>query len=126
MASALLMSLHPPPASQVALENCSAMADTRCGCKPGWFMECLVTQCIGGSPFHCHPCLDCGALHRHTWVPCEYPRNGLSVPTPLSVSFSSILTGTVSWTAGSSRDADCGTCLPGFYEYGNSCVSCPT
>nr|KAF6508722.1 TNF receptor superfamily member 25 [Rousettus aegyptiacus] len=83
-------------ASQVALENCSAMADTRCGCKPGWFMECLVTQCIGGSPFHCHPCLDCGALHRHTWVPC------------------------------SSRDADCGTCLPGFYEYGNSCVSCPT
>lgn len=83
-------------ASQVALENCSALADTHCGCKPGWFMDCLVPQCIGNSPFHCHPCLDCGALHRHMWVTC------------------------------SSRDTDCGTCLPGFYEYGNSCVSCPT
>ncbi|XP_023391378.1 tumor necrosis factor receptor superfamily member 25 isoform X5 [Pteropus vampyrus] len=85
-----------PAASQVALENCSALADTHCGCKPGWFMDCLVPQCIGNSPFHCHPCLDCGALHRHMWVTC------------------------------SSRDTDCGTCLPGFYEYGNSCVSCPT
>ncbi|ELK10577.1 Tumor necrosis factor receptor superfamily member 25 [Pteropus alecto] len=55
-------------ASQVALENCSALADTHCGCKPGWFMDCLVPQCIGNSPFHCHPCLDCGALHRHMWV----------------------------------------------------------
>ncbi|XP_032970473.1 tumor necrosis factor receptor superfamily member 25 isoform X4 [Rhinolophus ferrumequinum] len=82
-------------ASQVALKNCSAEADTRCGCRPDWFVECLVTHCIGGSPFRCHPCLDCGTLHRHTWVPC------------------------------SSRDTDCGTCLPGFFEYGNSCVSCP-
>uniref|UniRef100_A0A671EQR8 TNF receptor superfamily member 25 n=1 Tax=Rhinolophus ferrumequinum TaxID=59479 RepID=A0A671EQR8_RHIFE len=84
-----------PAASQVALKNCSAEADTRCGCRPDWFVECLVTHCIGGSPFRCHPCLDCGTLHRHTWVPC------------------------------SSRDTDCGTCLPGFFEYGNSCVSCP-
>ncbi|XP_014401662.1 PREDICTED: tumor necrosis factor receptor superfamily member 25 isoform X4 [Myotis brandtii] len=83
-------------ASQVALENCSAVADTRCGCPPGWFVECLVPHCIGGSPFLCHPCLDCGALHRHTRV------------------------------AGSSRDTECGACLPGFYEHGNSCVSCPT
>ncbi|XP_019515952.1 PREDICTED: tumor necrosis factor receptor superfamily member 25 isoform X4 [Hipposideros armiger] len=82
-------------ASQVALKNCSAVADTHCGCKPDWFVECLVTHCIGGSPFRCHPCLDCGALHRHTWVSC------------------------------SSKDTDCGTCLPGFFEYGNSCVSCP-
>ncbi|XP_074190277.1 tumor necrosis factor receptor superfamily member 25 isoform X3 [Rhinolophus sinicus] len=82
-------------ASQVALKNCSAEADTRCGCRPDWFVECLVTHCIGGSPFRCHPCLDCGTLNRHTWVPC------------------------------SSRDTDCGTCLPGFFEYGNSCVSCP-
>lgn len=83
-------------ASQVALENCSAVADTRCGCPPGWFVECLVPHCIGGTPFLCHPCLDCGALHRHTRVPC------------------------------SSRDTECGACLPGFYEHGNSCVSCPT
>lgn len=82
-------------ASQVALKNCSAEADTHCGCRPDWFVECLVTHCIGGSPFRCHPCLDCGTLHRHTWVPC------------------------------SSRDTDCGTCLPGFFEHGNSCVSCP-
>ncbi|XP_066126688.1 tumor necrosis factor receptor superfamily member 25 [Saccopteryx bilineata] len=81
-------------ASQVALGNCSAVADTSCGCKPGWFMECSVTRCISISPFHCRPCLDCGALHRHTRVPC------------------------------SSRDTECGICLPGFYEYGNSCVSC--
>ncbi|KAM7097680.1 tumor necrosis factor receptor superfamily member 25 isoform 2-T2 [Molossus nigricans] len=83
-------------ASQVALENCSAVSNTRCGCKPGWFVECLVAHCIGGSPFHCQPCRDCEALHRHTRVPC------------------------------SSRDTECGTCLLGFYEYDNSCVSCPT
>ncbi|XP_072831615.1 tumor necrosis factor receptor superfamily member 25 isoform X4 [Vicugna pacos] len=83
-------------APQVALKNCSAVADTHCGCKPGWFMECVVSRCLHGSPFRCRPCTDCGALHRHVRVPC------------------------------SSRDTQCGTCLPGFYEYGNSCVSCPT
>ncbi|XP_038393733.1 tumor necrosis factor receptor superfamily member 25 isoform X2 [Canis lupus familiaris] len=82
--------------SQVALKNCSMVADTHCGCEPGWFLECLVKPCKAGSPFRCHPCSDCRALHRHTRVPC------------------------------SARDSDCGTCLPGFYEYGNSCVSCPT
>ncbi|KAI5139512.1 Tumor Necrosis Factor Receptor Superfamily Member 25 [Manis pentadactyla] len=82
--------------SQVALKNCSAVADTHCGCEPGWFLECKVIHCIESSPFSCHPCKDCGALHRHTQVPC------------------------------SSRDTDCGTCLPGFYEYGNNCVPCPT
>ncbi|PNJ48032.1 TNFRSF25 isoform 9 [Pongo abelii] len=83
-------------ASQVALENCSAVADTRCGCKPGWFVECQVSQCVSSSPFYCQPCLDCGALHRHARLLC------------------------------SRRDTDCGTCLPGFYEHGNGCVSCPT
>ncbi|KAB1268832.1 Tumor necrosis factor receptor superfamily member 25 [Camelus dromedarius] len=83
-------------APQVALKNCSAVADTHCGCKPGWFTECVVSRCLHGSPFRCRPCTDCGALHRHVRVPC------------------------------SSRDTQCGTCLPGFYEYGNSCVSCPT
>ncbi|XP_018865971.1 tumor necrosis factor receptor superfamily member 25 isoform X3 [Gorilla gorilla gorilla] len=83
-------------ASQVALENCSAVADTRCGCKPGWFVECQVSQCVSSSPFYCQPCLDCGALHRHTRLLC------------------------------SRRDTDCGTCLPGFYEHGDGCVSCPT
>ncbi|XP_043429605.1 tumor necrosis factor receptor superfamily member 25 isoform X2 [Prionailurus bengalensis] len=82
--------------SQVALTNCSAVADAHCGCDPGWFPECLVKSCRDGSPFRCHPCSDCRALHRHTRVPCSV------------------------------RDTDCGTCLPGFYEYGNSCVSCPT
>ncbi|XP_030798874.1 tumor necrosis factor receptor superfamily member 25 isoform X4 [Rhinopithecus roxellana] len=83
-------------ASQVALENCSAVADTRCGCKPGWFVECQVSQCVSSSPFYCQPCLDCRALHRHTRLLC------------------------------SRRDTDCGTCLPGFYEHGDGCVSCPT
>ncbi|XP_057603552.1 tumor necrosis factor receptor superfamily member 25 isoform X3 [Hippopotamus amphibius kiboko] len=83
-------------ASQVALKNCSAVADTHCGCKPGWFTDCMVSQCPHGSPFRCRLCTDCGALHRHTKAPC------------------------------SSRDTHCGTCLPGFYEHGNSCVSCPT
>eukprot|EP00069_Balaena_mysticetus_P015958 bmy_09528T0 len=83
-------------ASQVALKNCSAVADTHCGCKPGWFMDCVVSQCPHSSPFRCHPCPDCEALHRRTRAPC------------------------------SSGDTHCGTCLPGFYEYGNSCVSCPT
>ncbi|XP_077833591.1 tumor necrosis factor receptor superfamily member 25 isoform X7 [Macaca mulatta] len=83
-------------ASQVALENCSAVADTRCGCKPGWFVECQVSQCVSSSPFYCQPCLDCRALHRHTRLLC------------------------------SRRDTDCGTCLPGFYEHDDGCVSCPT
>nr|XP_030735995.1 tumor necrosis factor receptor superfamily member 25 isoform X1 [Globicephala melas] len=83
-------------ASQVALKNCSAVADTHCGCKPGWFMDCVVSQCPHSSPFRCHPCPDCEAVHRRTRAPC------------------------------SSGDTHCGTCLPGFYEYGNSCVSCPT
>ncbi|XP_049733726.1 tumor necrosis factor receptor superfamily member 25 isoform X3 [Elephas maximus indicus] len=83
-------------ASQVALENCSAVADTRCGCEPGWFLECSVRQCSAGSHFHCRPCSDCEALHRHTVVPC------------------------------SGRDTDCGSCLPGFYEHGDGCAPCPT
>ncbi|XP_064219763.1 tumor necrosis factor receptor superfamily member 25-like [Aotus nancymaae] len=83
-------------ASQVALENCSAVADTHCGCKPGWFVECQVSQCISSSPFYCRPCLDCRALHRHTRLLC------------------------------SRYDTDCGTCLPGFYEHHDACVSCPT
>ncbi|XP_040501647.1 tumor necrosis factor receptor superfamily member 25 isoform X2 [Ursus maritimus] len=82
--------------SQVALTNCSTVADTHCGCEPGWFAECLVKPCKVGSPFRCNPCSDCRALHRHTRAPC------------------------------SARDTDCGTCLPSFYEYGNSCVPCPT
>ncbi|XP_075849583.1 tumor necrosis factor receptor superfamily member 25 isoform X2 [Microcebus murinus] len=53
-------------ASQVALENCSAVTDTHCGCQPGWFVECKVSQCSSSSPFHCRQCLDCGTLHRHT------------------------------------------------------------
>ncbi|XP_037684583.1 tumor necrosis factor receptor superfamily member 25 isoform X2 [Choloepus didactylus] len=83
-------------ASQVALENCSAVADTRCGCQPGWFMECSVRLCSDGSPFHCRPCPDCAALHRHSRAPC------------------------------SGRRTDCGDCLPGFYGHADSCVPCPT
>ncbi|XP_066874578.1 tumor necrosis factor receptor superfamily member 25 isoform X1 [Kogia breviceps] len=114
-------------ASQVALKNCSAVADTHCGCKPGWFMDCVVSQCPHSSPFRCHPCPDCEALHRRTRAPCGYPRSGPSTPTPPSpASFSPVLTHTSSRTTGSGGDTHCGTCLPGFYEYGNSCVSCPT
>uniref|UniRef100_A0A8C7AI44 TNF receptor superfamily member 25 n=1 Tax=Neovison vison TaxID=452646 RepID=A0A8C7AI44_NEOVI len=85
-----------PAVSQVAVTNCSTVADTHCGCEPGWFPECLVKPCKVGSPFRCHPCSDCRALHRHTRVPC------------------------------SASDSNCGTCLPGFYEEGNSCAPCPT
>lgn len=117
----------PLPASQVALKNCSAVADTHCGCKPGWFMDCVVSQCPHSSPFRCHPCPDCEALHRRTQAPCGYPRSGPSTPTPPSPASSSpVLTHTISRTAGYSGDTHCGTCLPGFYEYGNSCMSCPT
>ncbi|XP_036917910.1 tumor necrosis factor receptor superfamily member 25 [Sturnira hondurensis] len=80
--------------SQVALRNCSAVADTRCGCRPGWVMECLDTHCVGSLLFQCRSCVNCSALHRRTRVPCS--------------------------------TTNCGACLPGFYEYGNSCVSCPT
>ncbi|XP_047400555.1 tumor necrosis factor receptor superfamily member 25 isoform X2 [Sciurus carolinensis] len=81
-------------AFQVALENCSAVADTRCGCKPGWLIDCSVKPCRESSPFRCRPCSGCEAMY--TELPC------------------------------SSRDTDCGPCLPGFYEYGNGCISCPT
>ncbi|XP_016808709.1 tumor necrosis factor receptor superfamily member 25 isoform X2 [Pan troglodytes] len=67
-------------ASQVALENCSAVADTRCGCKPGWFVECQVSQCVSSSPFYCQPCLDCGALHRHTRLLYEAGMEALTPP----------------------------------------------
>ncbi|XP_076987042.1 tumor necrosis factor receptor superfamily member 25 [Tamandua tetradactyla] len=83
-------------ASQVTLENCSAVADTRCGCEQGWFVECSFRHCSGGSPFHCLPCPDCVALHRHPLVPC------------------------------SGRHTNCGDCLPGFYEHGDGCAPCPT
>ncbi|XP_048206106.1 LOW QUALITY PROTEIN: tumor necrosis factor receptor superfamily member 25 [Perognathus longimembris pacificus] len=86
-------------ASQVALKNCSAAADTQCGCEPGWFRDCSAKPCWESSPFHCLPCTDCEALHRHVQLPC------------------------------SSGDTECGPCLPGFYErgeHGDGCLSCPT
>ncbi|KAM4871705.1 tumor necrosis factor receptor superfamily member 25 [Thomomys bottae] len=83
-------------ASQVALKNCSTVADTQCGCEPGWFVDCLAKPCRESSPFHCLPCTDCEALHRHSQLPC------------------------------SSRDTECGPCLPGFYEHDGGCMSCPT
>lgn len=86
-------------------------------------MECLDAQCVGSLFFRCHSCLDCGALHRRPWVPCEYPPCGRWTPAPPCRPLSR-LTRAISWTAGSSTK--CGTCLPGFYEHGNSCVSCPT
>ncbi|XP_012890650.1 PREDICTED: tumor necrosis factor receptor superfamily member 25 [Dipodomys ordii] len=83
-------------ASQVALKNCSTLADTQCGCVPGWFVDCSAKPCRESSPFHCRPCTDCEVLNRHPQLPC------------------------------SSRDTECGPCLPGFYERGDGCVSCPT
>uniref|UniRef100_A0A8C6W5U8 Tumor necrosis factor receptor superfamily, member 25 n=1 Tax=Nannospalax galili TaxID=1026970 RepID=A0A8C6W5U8_NANGA len=71
-------------ASQVALENCSAVADTRCGCQPGWLVDCSTKPCRESSSFSCRQCLD-----------CETP----PIPRP---------------------------CMPGFFENGNGCVSCPT
>ncbi|KAI4563464.1 hypothetical protein MJT46_019820 [Ovis ammon polii x Ovis aries] len=64
-------------APQMALRNCSAVADTHCGCRPGWFRDCMVSQCRHGSPFRCRPCTDCGALHRHTQTPCDKAELGV-------------------------------------------------
>ncbi|XP_005404138.1 PREDICTED: tumor necrosis factor receptor superfamily member 25 isoform X2 [Chinchilla lanigera] len=83
-------------AFQVALENCSAVADTRCGCAPGWLVDCSVKPCMANSPFRCLQCPDCKSPDRHTPVPC------------------------------SGRDNSCGPCLPGFYEHSDGCMSCPT
>ncbi|XP_010626159.1 tumor necrosis factor receptor superfamily member 25 isoform X2 [Fukomys damarensis] len=83
-------------ASQVALENCSAVADTRCGCAPGQLIDCSVKPCMASSPFRCLSCLDCKPPENHTPTPCF------------------------------GRDNSCGPCLPGFYEHSNGCVSCPT
>ncbi|KAM6173675.1 tumor necrosis factor receptor superfamily member 25 isoform 2-T2 [Erethizon dorsatum] len=108
-------------AFQVALENCSAVADTRCGCAPGWLVDCSVKPCMANSPFQCLQCLDCMAPDHHTPMPCEYPH-----ATPFSCTPFSALTHTVSWTAGSGRDNSCGPCPPGFYENSDGCTSCPT
>ncbi|KAB0394685.1 hypothetical protein E2I00_008479 [Balaenoptera physalus] len=94
-------------ASQVALKNCSAVADTHCGCKPGWFMDCVTVR-------------PCTATHG---PPVGTPDPGRLLPHPSPASFSPVLTHTISRTTGSSGDTHCGTCLPGFYEYGNSCAT---
>ncbi|XP_043851873.1 tumor necrosis factor receptor superfamily member 25 [Dromiciops gliroides] len=87
------------PAYQVVVRNCSAVANTQCGCAPGWFPECSVNHCRSDSPFFCVRCRDCGTLHRHTQLPC------------------------------SKEDTVCGNCLPGFcQDQKNSCIPapCPT
>lgn len=73
------------------------------------------------------------AAHAQTVGPCTGTRRHLvstlilgSHTPPHPTSSSPILTHSISWTIGSSRDTHCGTCLPGFYEYDKSCVSCPT
>ncbi|XP_056651898.1 tumor necrosis factor receptor superfamily member 25 [Monodelphis domestica] len=84
------------PANQVVVRNCSTVANTQCGCAPGWFRECSVSLCRADSPFVCIRCLDCEALHRQTKSPC------------------------------SRKDTDCGRCLPGFCQDQNSCAPCAT
>uniref|UniRef100_A0A8C5KPM8 Tumor necrosis factor receptor superfamily, member 25 n=1 Tax=Jaculus jaculus TaxID=51337 RepID=A0A8C5KPM8_JACJA len=81
-------------AFQVALENCSAVADTLCGCPPGWLVDCSTKPCRKSSPFRCLPCPD-----------CKTPSLLLSHPDTYHLFF---------------------PCLPGFYEYNNSCLSCLT
>ncbi|XP_063091477.1 tumor necrosis factor receptor superfamily member 25 isoform X3 [Cavia porcellus] len=83
-------------AFQVALVNCSVVADTHCGCPPGWLVDCSVKPCMASSPFRCLPCPDCKSPDHHTPVPCF------------------------------GRDNGCGPCPPGFYEHSDDCVSCPT
>ncbi|XP_027699613.1 tumor necrosis factor receptor superfamily member 25 isoform X1 [Vombatus ursinus] len=84
------------PAYQVVVRNCSSVANTQCGCAPGWFPECSVNPCGTDSPFLCIQCRDCETLHRHTLVPC------------------------------SGTDTVCGSCLPGFcQDQKNSCVPAP-
>ncbi|XP_052034245.1 tumor necrosis factor receptor superfamily member 25 isoform X3 [Apodemus sylvaticus] len=43
-------------ALQVTLENCSAEADTHCGCQSGWCADCSTEPCGKSSPFSCVPC----------------------------------------------------------------------
>ncbi|XP_068934479.1 tumor necrosis factor receptor superfamily member 25 isoform X2 [Petaurus breviceps papuanus] len=74
------------PAYQVVVRNCSTVANTQCGCAPGWFPECSVNPCQSDSPFFCIRCRDCETLHRHTVSPC------------------------------SGKDTVCGKCLPGFCQ----------
>ncbi|XP_044527181.1 tumor necrosis factor receptor superfamily member 25 [Gracilinanus agilis] len=86
------------PANQVVVRNCSTVANTQCGCAPGWFRECSVSlsQCRADSPFHCIRCPDCKAVRGQTQSPC------------------------------SGKDTDCGRCLPGFCQDQNGCAPCPT
>ncbi|XP_051844648.1 tumor necrosis factor receptor superfamily member 25 isoform X2 [Antechinus flavipes] len=87
------------PAHQVVIRNCSIVANTQCGCAPGWFPECSVNHCRSDSPFLCLRCRDCEILHRYTQIPC------------------------------SREDTVCGKCLPGFcQDLKNNCVPapCPT
>ncbi|XP_072464827.1 tumor necrosis factor receptor superfamily member 25 isoform X2 [Notamacropus eugenii] len=84
------------PANQVVVQNCSTVANTQCGCAPGWFPECSVIPCQSDSPFICTPCQDCEILHQYPWQPC------------------------------SGKDTVCGKYLPGFCEdQKNSCVPEP-
>uniref|UniRef100_A0A8C5KNM9 Tumor necrosis factor receptor superfamily, member 25 n=1 Tax=Jaculus jaculus TaxID=51337 RepID=A0A8C5KNM9_JACJA len=55
-------------AFQVALENCSAVADTLCGCPPGWLVDCSTKPCRKSSPFRCLPCPDCKTPLPLFWV----------------------------------------------------------
>uniref|UniRef100_H0W0K5 TNF receptor superfamily member 25 n=1 Tax=Cavia porcellus TaxID=10141 RepID=H0W0K5_CAVPO len=77
-------------AFQVALVNCSVVADTHCGCPPGWLVDCSVKPCMASSPFRCLPCPDCKSPDHHTPVPLFWVQvlvAGLLVPFLLGVTF---------------------------------------
>uniref|UniRef100_A0A8C2V786 TNF receptor superfamily member 25 n=1 Tax=Chinchilla lanigera TaxID=34839 RepID=A0A8C2V786_CHILA len=78
-------------AFQVALENCSAVADTRCGCAPGWLVDCSVKPCMANSPFRCLQWLGL-ATTQHPLAPLsvfwvQVLVAGLLVPFLLGVTF---------------------------------------
>ncbi|XP_038603111.1 tumor necrosis factor receptor superfamily member 25 [Tachyglossus aculeatus] len=107
-------------ALQVAIENCSATGNTRCGCAPGWFKECSVNRCEDGSPFSCRLCPDCHQLHRLSQGPnsAQCPSSPGALALPRNMEPGLILA--------SEAFSNCGPCFPGFYEDQDGCSPCPT
>ncbi|XP_054993559.1 tumor necrosis factor receptor superfamily member 25 isoform X2 [Sorex araneus] len=109
-------------ALQMTVRNCSAVANTVCGCKPGLFPSCWDHGCVDpGEHLLCSPCADCGTLNRRPLAACEDPLDAAPPrwPPPTPGPPRHLL------PAVSQGQEECGGCLDGFYEHDKECVSCP-